>query len=254
MEILYAYGCPYEDYDNAVMTLSVRLEANENVSVGDTIKIKKIDDLIIEREVKIINPKKAGDFFPVSKKARESNWSRSKNLMQTVSGECVCELIVLDCKPSDVKTKENIAAHKTFEERQHRFCITPYKELNLGEESIYDYIDFSFSVPDRAIMYLQTKELYFLCPGIYSHPFQYKKDLLGPYVYTDGYYYWDRDTWKYVVKYGLVLPQQFIDYVMTDDATKFLEQKHNSDWHLVKHENVLNLLPNDSGDIPLAQF
>ena len=57
-----------------------------------------------------------------------------------------------------------------------------------------------------------------------------------------------------MVKYGLVLPQQFIDYVMTDKAAEFLDQKHNSDWHLAERKNILNLLPEDSGDIPLDQF
>ena len=75
-------------------------------------------------------------------------------------------------------------------------------------------------------------------------------------MYTDGHYYWDRDTWKYVVKYGLTLPEEFVDYVMSDEADAFLNQQHNSDWHLQlsKRENVLNLLPEDSGDIPLEQF
>ena len=78
MEICHVYGCAYEDYEHAVMELDVRLDANETVSVGDIIKIEMMDDSVIEREVKIINPKKAGDYYPVSKKARESNWARSK--------------------------------------------------------------------------------------------------------------------------------------------------------------------------------
>ena len=124
----------------------------------------------------------------------------------------------------------------------------------MGEESIYDHIDRTFSVPEEVILYLQTKELYFFCLVLYPHPFHDDTTLCGPYVYTDGYYYWDRDTWKYVLKYGLTLPQQFMNYVMTDKATEFLNQKHNGDWHLAEQENTLNLLPKDSGDIPLDKF
>ena len=42
MEICHAYGCPYEDYENAIMELSVKLDVNETVSVGDIIKIEMI--------------------------------------------------------------------------------------------------------------------------------------------------------------------------------------------------------------------
>ena len=143
-----------------------------------------------------------------------------------------------------------------MKEIESRICLTPYKELRLGNESIFDHIDHSFFVPDKIILYLQTKDLYFLSPGIYPHPFREDNNLLGPYVYTDGHYYWDRDTWKYVVKYGLILPEKFVDYVMSDEANIFLDQHHNSDWwvKLSKRENVLNLLPEDAGDIPLEQF
>ena len=254
MEIRYATGCPYEDYENGVMNLDVLLENGDTVSVGDVIKIEMMDDSVIEREVKIINPKKAGDYYPVSKEARESNWGRSKKPVLSVTGECGCSLVVLDCNPCDVKTQENIDAKAFFDEKNSRFCLTPYIELHMGEESIYDHINHSFSVPDKVILYLQTKELYFFCPGLYQHPFHEETTLCGPYVYTDGYYYWDRDTWKYVLKYGLTLPQQFIDHVMTDEASIFLNQNHNGDWHLAEHPNTLNLLPKDSGDIPLDQF
>ena len=40
------------------MELSVKLDVNETVSLGDIIKIEMMDGSVIEREVKIINPKK----------------------------------------------------------------------------------------------------------------------------------------------------------------------------------------------------
>ncbi len=47
----------------------------------------------------------------------------------------------------------------------------------------------------------------------------------GPYLYTDDDHCWDSNTWKYVLKYGLQLSQEFIDYVMSEKGTKFLEEQ-----------------------------
>ncbi len=254
MEIRHAFGCPYADYKNAVINLEVHLEAKETISVGDVIRIEMLNDSFIEREVKLINPKKAGDYYPVSKKARESNWRRSKKPVLSVTGECNCTLVIQDCRTSDVKTQDNKDTQAFLDEMNRRFCLTPYKELHMGEERIYDHLSHSVTVPDKVILYLQAKKLYYLCPGLYSHPFHEEITLCGPYAYTDGYYYWDRDTWKYVVKYGLVLPQQFIDYVMTNEAAEFLNQKHEGVHHLADRKNMFDFLPKDSGDIPLDQF
>ena len=56
------------------------------------------------------------------------------------------------------------------------------------------------------------------------HPFKEGKCLLGPYQYGDGKYAWHRDTWKYVVKYHLTLPEEFIEHVMSDAGTQFIEK------------------------------
>ena len=133
-------------------------------------------------------------------------------------------------------------------------CITPYLELRCGDESIYDYVRKDYSVPDKVIKYLQTQKLYYMCPGIYQHPFREGVRLLGPYVYTDGYYYWDRDTWKYVLKYGLVLPQEFVDHVMSDESTAFIDEYYGKTWRFKERENLLNLLPDDHGDVDLNDF
>lgn len=45
-------------------------------------------------------------------------------------------------------------------EDENRFaqmtCITPYKELSGGEESIHDHIREGYEVPDKVIAYLRT--------------------------------------------------------------------------------------------------
>lgn len=61
--------------------------------------------------------------------------------------------------------------------------------------------------------------------GIYDHPFKEGITLSGPYFCTDDKFYWDWDTWKYVIKYGLELPKEFIDHVMSEEGTKFIEQQ-----------------------------
>jgi len=95
--------------------------------------------------------------------------------------------------------------------------ITPYKELHGGKESIYDHISTSSSPPpDKVIAYLRAPDPALVCPGVYDHPFIEGRKLFGPNKCTDGKFFWDSDTWKYVLKYNLTLPQEFIDYVMSE--------------------------------------
>lgn len=139
--------------------------------------------------------------------------------------------------------------------------ITPYKELHDGSKSIHDHTREGYSVPDKVIAYLQTAVPFLMALGIYDHPFKEGVRLLGPYWFTDGKYCWDRDTWKYVVKYHLVLPEEFIDHVMSDEGTAFLEKcvSEHKTWGQIIHRwkqqpNTLCLLPDDAGQIELEDF
>ena len=139
--------------------------------------------------------------------------------------------------------------------------ITPYKEIHGGELSIYDFVQEGYTVPDKVIRYLQTKEPSMFSPGIYMHPFKEGKRLLGPYWYGDGKYAWDRDTWKYVVKYHLTLPEEFIEHVMSDAGTQFLEKaccKADSWYQKVEglegNNKYINFLPKDADDIDIEEF
>jgi len=118
-----------------------------------------------------------------------------------------------------------------------------------------------YSVPYKVIAYLRTTKPYMMCPGIYEHPFKPGKELLGPYFYTDGKYFWDRDMWKYVVKYHVTLPEDFIDYIMSGAGDDFLESfySHPDSWSgTIKkwknEERGLCLLPDDTGNIDLSDF
>lgn len=109
-------------------------------------------------------------------------------------------------------------------------------------------------------MYLQTTKPYKVAMGVYQHPFK-NMTLLGPYFYTDGEYYWDRDAWKYVIKYHVKLPPEFINKVMSDIGKVFLEKCSDSDesWsneikNLKENSYNLCLMPDDAGDIPLEKF
>lgn len=143
----------------------------------------------------------------------------------------------------------------------HPISLTPYREIVGGKESIYDHVQEGYSVPEKVIAYLRTSQPYVMSPGIYEHPFKKGCRLLGPYLYTDGTYCWDRDTWKYVVKYGLKLPQCFIDHVMSDEGTAFIEKciEENPSWgnsinQWKERECLLCFLPDDAGDIDLEDF
>ena len=147
-----------------------------------------------------------------------------------------------------------------MDENDEMICLTPYKELKQGEESIYDHIQEGYQVPDKVIAYLMTTKPYVMSPGVYKHPFKKEVDLYGPYMYTDGIYFWDRDTWKYVVNYGLTLPQSFIDHVMGDAGTKFLKEqgalreswdKTISEW---KRGGLISFLPENAGSIDIEDF
>lgn len=254
MKITSVSGCPYEDNEGEVLNLDVELSENEEISLGDMIDIEMMDGSFLKREVKIINPKLAGDYAPVSKKVRESNWSRSKQPVTIIKGACHCSVVVLNVPYHEVKTDAEIKSRALRAERESRYCLTPYSEIKLGKESIFDHLQEGYTIPEKVIEYLKTQKLYFMSPGIYPHPFKPEKDLLGPYVYTDGYYYWDRDTWKYSVKYGLVLPQEFIDHVISEEGTAFLNEYAGRTWKIKERKNMLNLLPDDHGDVSLDDF
>ncbi len=147
------------------------------------------------------------------------------------------------------------------EDMRQMICLTPYKELRCGDKSIYDFVQDDYTVPDQVIAYLRTTQPFLMSPGIYKHPFKPEMKLLGPYMYTDGKYYWDRDTWKYVAKYHVTLPQEFIDHVMSEEGVAFIERfidKSNSWSGIIKkwkeQPGSLCLLPDDAGEVELEKF
>lgn len=140
-------------------------------------------------------------------------------------------------------------------------CLTPFKELCAGDLSIHDYLEPGYKVPVKVIIYLKVGKASFVCMGVYKHPFKQDRNLLGPYYMTDDYYMWDRDTWKYVVKYGLKLPQKFIDHVMSEAGTEFIEKQlaAENNWPGIikkwkKDKKVICLMPDNAGDYDVDNF
>lgn len=228
MKIIFVSGCPYEDNEGEVLNLRVELDEGETISKGGFIKIEMMDDTFIEREIRIINPRLAGDYAEVSEKVKKEGWRRSENPTTEITGACVCDVVVTDVPYHEVKTDEEIERRELIKERESRYCLTPYKEIHSGSDSIYDHIREGYSVPDKVIEYLKIPNPYLAGAGIYTHPFEPEVTLLGSTMFSDGYYYWDSRTSEYVSKYGLVLPEEFIAHVMSDKGTEFIEQYKNS--------------------------
>lgn len=264
MKINYASGSAYEDNEGEVSILRVHLDQGEIIRRNEKIRIEMMDDAFMEREVLIIDPKYAGDFYLVSKKmeaeVKAGKTKCSDKLKKYVEGECNCTIVVKNVPIYEVKTDDEINSRKLRAERERRFNLTPYSQLMCGKEDIHEHIKEEYKVPEKVLAYLCVGEPYLMCPGIYDHPFKEGIQLLGPYIYSDGYYYWDRDTWKYVVKYGLTLSQEFIDHVMSEAGTAFLKKNcTDNKWEGVISEwknnsNQLCLLPDNAGSIDLENF
>lgn len=265
MELLDVAGCPYEDYSGQILEIRYRLTETETVWLGDYLTIELMDGSVIKKEIKIINPKYAGDFSYISQKAKAKvdagEYGMSEKVL-SIKGPGIATFVVTDVAYHDVKTDHEIAVREAMEMHRKMVCISPFKETHCGEQSIYDFVCEEYSVPNKVIAYLRTTEPYMMCPGIYNHPFKPGTNLLGPYTYTDGHYWWDRDTWKYVLKYHVALPQEFIDHVLSDAGTLYLEQFaiENKSWGKTiqswknSDEPGLILLPDNAGALELDEF
>ena len=231
MEILSVTGSPYEDHEGEVLNLHIRLDEGEVLTEGGTVQIRMMDDSFLEREVKIINPQLAGDYAAVSQEAKQ--WKPSGRTLKEFKGPGTCDIVVTHVPYHEVRTDQEISDRAFLAEMEKMVCVSPFKEILCGGESIYDYVQEGYQVPDRVIAYLKTTAPYIMGLGIYQHPFRPEKNLAGPYLYTDGHYYWDRDTWKYVLKYHVTLPQDFIDHVMSEQGAAFLEAQERAKRYIV---------------------
>lgn len=266
MEIIGIGGCPYEDSEDEVLNLRIRLDDGDRLAVGDVIAIPMMDGSVIEREVMILEPKHAGDYAAVSRKTAQKvadgEYGTSREPVTTLDGpRPYCNAVVMNVPYHEVRVEENIQAREFMEERRRKVCLTPFRELHLDSESIYDWVEEGYTVPDKVIAYLKTTMPDIMSPGIYEHPFKPGVRLLGPYCYTDGHYCWDRDAWKYVTKYHVRLPQEFVDYVMSGAGDDFLREHlpDASSWFQQIEDSYgdtshANLLPKNAGSIDIEDF
>lgn len=99
-------------------------------------------------------------------------------------------------------------------------CLTPYRELRHGGESMFNHLGKRREVSLRIKQYLSLGVRQSFVQGIYLHPFT-GKELVGPVLMGDGERFtWDRDTLEYVEEYGLELPREFVEFV--ESAEGFL--------------------------------
>ena len=172
MEILYVRGCPYEDNEGEVLNLYIRLDEGDVLMEGGNIQIEMMDDSVIEREVKIINPKWAGDYAAVCEEAKQ--WQQSGETLKVIKGPGEWDIVVMNVPYHEVKTEEEIRSRAAMDEflvdLNSKVCISPFKELNAGEKSIHDFVVEGYSVPAKVIEYLQTTNSHTMCLGLYEHP------------------------------------------------------------------------------------
>ncbi len=242
--------------DERMVTLTVALSEGEQVQKGDELELAQMNGSNITRKVLCVNQwcyKDIEDMCTCTDCTQKDG-----NL--PVMGPCHVKLRFYDVDTHALDSEENRSTQEFIRMFQEHICITPYQELQMGSQSIYDNLQKGYAVSERVILYLQTKRLFTMALGIYAHPFKKDVDLLGPYMYTDGKYYWDRDTWKYVVKYGLKLPEDFITHVMSEEGEAFLQSAIGTDsWQeqlqeLKQQKTTLCLLPDDAGDISFDAF
>ena len=238
--------------DDCHYILTIKADKGETIRVGQKISIMVIDEGWVEHivEHEIASMRK----WELKPNRKRGNWIS----VESVSDGQSCEADVYGIE-GRVQTA-NMPSPAEMRRLAAMINVMPYKEINGGEESIYDHIDENFTVPEKVIAYLQTTQPHLVCMGLYKHPFK-DMQLCGPYWYTDGEYYWDRDAWKYVVKYHVTLPQNFIDKVMSDEGTAFLEKCAESDesWskrikELKESPATLCLMPENAGDFSLDEF
>lgn len=248
MEITFAATPSWED---DISILSIKTEEDESIYVGQKINIELIDGSFVEKEIDSM------EMLVCSKDSKRGKW---KKVDKIENGESA-EVTIKDLFSGDVQTT-SMPSREKQEKIDKMICLTPYKELKSGEESIFDHVKEGYKVPDKVIAYLRTRKPFSMSSDIYNNLFKESMRLCGPYLYTDDIYYWDRDTWKYVVKYGLELSQEFIDHVMSEAGTEFIDKqiKENESWSKVLKEwkenrkNILVLVDPNEDDDPLDDF
>lgn len=211
MEITFA-STPSDKPNDTI--LSIRADVNEKISVGDYIDIELTNGDYVKKKIESM------EYWDRKETAKRGKWIK----IDAIENGQSCEAYICGIQSNTIQTT-SMPSRRIREKWANMICITPFKEIKGGTESIYDYVEEGYTVPEKVIAYLRTTKPFLLSPGIYEHPFKKDIQLLGPYLYTDDRYYWDRDTWEYVVKYHVRLPEDFINHVMSIEGTAFIEKQ-----------------------------
>ena len=159
MVVLSVARCPYKDYNNQIIHLNIKLDEGEKICLNEIILIEMMDGTFLEREVRLINPKYEGDYHVISnmakKKVEEREYGMSEKITEEVTGPSTADIIVTDIPPHEVKNDAEIAARKAIERMEKMICLSPFKELHLGDKSSYAFVEEGYSVSDKVIAYLR---------------------------------------------------------------------------------------------------
>jgi hypothetical protein len=155
-------------FDESKTILSITAGKNETIAVGQIIKIKLIDETIVERQIvsmeRWVQPE-------------EAKKGKFKNVDSISNGESA-EATVDDLDSCYVQTSSMPSAEER-REWSKRIFLTSFKEINGGNESIFDHIREGYTVPGRVIAYLMMGKLFLMSPGAYEHPFIKGKKSVG---------------------------------------------------------------------------
>lgn len=171
MEIKFA-ATPSGVEDNSVITILA--DEGERISVGDSVQIELTDESFTEKT--IVSMRR----WCYPKGAKRGKWKHVNYIENGENAEATIENI----RSSTIQTT-SVPSHVERKKWTRMICLTPFKEIHGGNESIYDYVEKGYSVPDKVIAYLRTAKPFLASPGIYEHPFKEGVTLLGPYLYTD---------------------------------------------------------------------
>lgn len=116
MEILSVSASPYGDCEGEVFNLHIRLEEGEVLTEGGTVQIEMMDESFLEREIKVINPRKAGDYAAVSERAKRHR--PSGKTLREFWDPGACDIVVTHVSCHEVRADDEIRRRAFLAERE----------------------------------------------------------------------------------------------------------------------------------------
>ncbi len=123
-----------------------KLGDGERLAVSETASIELMDGSSVVREVLELRALVDGKYANV----------------RACTGPCPFGVEVSDLEGYDVKTPDAVEARRRIKRFDQMVCLTPFRELKHGDESIYDWVEDGYAVPKKVLAYLMTTEPFFM--------------------------------------------------------------------------------------------